>query len=216
MFSRVVRRPYPLVSPPLTMLIRVRIWNASFVTSNPATFAVPEVGSRRVARILMTVVFPAPFGPSNPNSSPSWISRSTPPKAVTGPSEPPFSAFLRRKIFFRTEKTRVSAFVSTACAMMLSSNTTGACPHARGVGRSRDGQLLAPGHVAGDSVAHHGRGNVRQLRDFHLVVREVLREHVRMEAEELEGDALDVRRPNVPHGCTWFRGLRTEADSNRY
>src|SRR3990170_8286555 len=207
MFSRVVRSPYPLVSPPLTMLIRVRIWNASLATSNPATFAVPAVGRRRVERILITVVFPAPFGPRRPNSSPSWISRSTPAKAVTGPSEPPFSAFFRRRSFFLTVKTRVSAFVSTASAMVLGPYPAGADLHAQGVGRSRDGQLLSPGHVAGDPVAHHGRRDVRQLRDLRLVVREVLRERVRMEAEELEGDALDVRRPNVPQGCTWFRGL---------
>src|SRR3990170_7966916 len=163
MFSRVVRSPYPLVSPPLTMLIRVRIWNAS-------------------------------------------LARSTPAKAVTGPSEPPYSAFFRRRSFFLTVKTRVSAFVSTASAMVLGPYPAGADLHAQGVGRSRDGQLLSPGHVAGDPVAHHGRRHIRQLFDLRLVVGEVLCERVRMETEELEGDTLDVRRPYVPQGCTWFRG----------
>jgi hypothetical protein len=38
----------------------------------------PEVGIRSVISILIVVVFPAPFGPSRPNSSPSEISNETP------------------------------------------------------------------------------------------------------------------------------------------
>jgi len=118
MFSRVVKRPYPDVSPPVTMLIFRRIGRTSFVTSKPATFATPEVGSRSVAKILMSVVFPAPFGPRRPNSSPSRISRSTRSSAVTGPWLSPFSAFLRRSHFRRWVNTLVRAFVSTANAAM--------------------------------------------------------------------------------------------------
>src|SRR3989304_3610176 len=38
--------------------------------SSPATEPSPELGRRRPASILMVVVFPAPFGPSNPKISP--------------------------------------------------------------------------------------------------------------------------------------------------
>src|SRR5215217_4125368 len=36
----------------------------------PHTLASPQLGFSRVARIRMVVVFPAPFGPMNPNTSP--------------------------------------------------------------------------------------------------------------------------------------------------
>src|SRR3972149_5961677 len=70
MSSRAVRRPYPDVSPPDTMLIRWRIGKTSFVTSWPATYASPDVGRRRVARILMSVVLPAPLGAGGGGSAP--------------------------------------------------------------------------------------------------------------------------------------------------
>src|SRR5690242_4947242 len=38
---------------------------------NPAIRASPEVGGSRVVSILIAVVFPAPFGPSRPNTSPA-------------------------------------------------------------------------------------------------------------------------------------------------
>ena len=41
-------------------------------TSNPATKAFPEDGFKRVVRIIMVVLLPAPFGPRNPKISPSW------------------------------------------------------------------------------------------------------------------------------------------------
>jgi hypothetical protein len=66
------------------MFITRRMRAVSATTSKPATRAVPEVGSRRVVRILMRVVLPAPLGPSSPKSSPAGISRSTPSSAVTG------------------------------------------------------------------------------------------------------------------------------------
>ena len=53
-----------------TMLMRGRIMLASLTTSYPATRAHPEEGPNRVVRILIRVVFPAPFGPSSPKSSP--------------------------------------------------------------------------------------------------------------------------------------------------
>src|SRR5207245_1824577 len=39
--------------------------------SSPATLATPDVFRRRVVRILIVVLFPAPFGPRNPKNSPS-------------------------------------------------------------------------------------------------------------------------------------------------
>src|SRR2546426_4017710 len=119
MFSRAVRRPYPEVSPPDTMLIRWRIGNGSFVTSWPATSACPDVGRRSVARILMSVVLPAPLGPRSPNSSPSRIWRDTPSSAVTGPSDSSSSGvgLRRHQRFFFPENTRVRSRVSTAYDM---------------------------------------------------------------------------------------------------
>src|SRR6266850_5459181 len=39
-------------------------------TSNPATFADPEVGGRKQVNTRMVVVLPAPFGPRNPTMPP--------------------------------------------------------------------------------------------------------------------------------------------------
>src|SRR5206468_1682279 len=52
------------------MLIRLRRRLKSRTTSRPSTRATPDVGSSSVTWILMSVVLPAPFGPSTPNSSP--------------------------------------------------------------------------------------------------------------------------------------------------
>ena len=38
--------------------------------SNPATFAVPDVGGRKQVRIRIVVVFPAPLGPRKPTICP--------------------------------------------------------------------------------------------------------------------------------------------------
>jgi len=53
-----------------TMPIDRRTWDGCFATSNPLTIAVPEVIVRIVDNIESVVVFPAPFGPSNPKTSP--------------------------------------------------------------------------------------------------------------------------------------------------
>jgi hypothetical protein len=37
---------------------------------SPATVAEPEVGASRVPSVRTVVVFPAPFGPRKPNTSP--------------------------------------------------------------------------------------------------------------------------------------------------
>ena len=57
-------------------------------TSWPATRAVPLVGRSAVVRMRMSVVLPAPFWPSSPNSSPGSIRRLTPPSAGRAVSAP--------------------------------------------------------------------------------------------------------------------------------
>jgi dipeptidyl aminopeptidase/acylaminoacyl peptidase len=47
-----------------------RTVEALWTTSKPAMLALPEVGGSSVVNILMTVVLPAPFGPSKPKASP--------------------------------------------------------------------------------------------------------------------------------------------------
>ena len=55
-----------------------RTVRALWTTSCPSTRAAPEVGISSVTSILIVVVFPAPFGPSKPKSSPSFTSKSIP------------------------------------------------------------------------------------------------------------------------------------------
>jgi hypothetical protein len=57
------------------------VWST---TSKPKMWAVPSDGSSSVVRILISVVLPAPFGPSSPKNSPGWTWRSTPWRATTG------------------------------------------------------------------------------------------------------------------------------------
>ena len=60
-----------------------RIRRVSSTTSKPKIRASPLVGSSSVVRILISVVLPAPLGPSSPKNSPGATSRSTPSSAVT-------------------------------------------------------------------------------------------------------------------------------------
>src|SRR3990172_2017317 len=48
--------------------------------------ALPEVGRSSVYRMLMVVVFPAPFGPRKPNTSASSMSKLAPSTAASGPN----------------------------------------------------------------------------------------------------------------------------------
>src|SRR6478752_2751016 len=70
-----------------------RIRRVSSTTSNPKIRASPLVGRRSVVRILISVVLPAPFGPSRPKNSPGATSRSTPASAVTAAG---FASYTRR------------------------------------------------------------------------------------------------------------------------
>jgi hypothetical protein len=51
----------------------------------PATVAVPEVGAMRVPSVRTVVVFPAPFGPRKPKTSPRLISNETSSNATLSP-----------------------------------------------------------------------------------------------------------------------------------
>ena len=66
---------------PLTL--RAEIGSAA--TSNPASRAVPAVGAIVVVSMPIVVDFPAPFGPSSPNTSPGAMSKSIPLTASTPP-----------------------------------------------------------------------------------------------------------------------------------
>src|SRR5262245_33203912 len=54
-------------------------------TLYPLTQASPPDGGSRPVRSLMIVVFPLPFGPRNPKTSPCATRRFTPPTAVKSP-----------------------------------------------------------------------------------------------------------------------------------
>src|SRR3990170_19208 len=63
--------------------IAARTLSDSPAQSKPAIFALPAVGERRVQRMLMVVVFPAPFGPRKPKTSPSLTANDIPSTART-------------------------------------------------------------------------------------------------------------------------------------
>ena len=50
---------------------------ASWLQSTPFTSTRPSLGFRMPMRSLKVVVFPAPLGPSNPNTSPAFTVRFT-------------------------------------------------------------------------------------------------------------------------------------------
>ena len=47
----------------------------------------PDVGGSNVVSILMSVVFPAPFGPSRPNTSPASTARDNASTALSFPKQ---------------------------------------------------------------------------------------------------------------------------------
>jgi hypothetical protein len=63
---------------------RLRAVTGSAATSTPATLAVPDVGSTRVVRTPIVVVFPAPLGPSRPKTSPRSTANEIPSTAFVG------------------------------------------------------------------------------------------------------------------------------------
>ena len=58
----------------------------SGVSGIPATVAEPEVGAMRVPSVRTVVVFPAPFGPRKPNTSPCPTSNETSWNAIRSPN----------------------------------------------------------------------------------------------------------------------------------
>src|ERR1700730_8072400 len=62
-----------------------RTESRSVAASWPATRAVPDVAFARVHKILIVVVFPAPFGPRKPKVSPRTTSKAMPRTASTSP-----------------------------------------------------------------------------------------------------------------------------------
>ncbi len=67
--------------------IRCRICAAlAGVSGRPATIADPDVGAISVPRIRTVVVFPAPLGPRNPNTSPRATLNDTSATAVRQPN----------------------------------------------------------------------------------------------------------------------------------
>src|SRR6266487_481288 len=65
--------------------MRRRTDMACFVTSKPTTDAWPLVSGRRVVKILMIVLLPAPLGPSKPKTSPWLTEKLTVSTAVWSP-----------------------------------------------------------------------------------------------------------------------------------
>src|ERR1700680_2888923 len=65
--------------------IASRTRTGSRATSKPATMPCPEVGTISVVSIRLSVVLPAPFGPSRPNNSPRRTSKLTWSTAVKAP-----------------------------------------------------------------------------------------------------------------------------------
>src|ERR1700683_1160189 len=57
----------------------------SAVKGIPATLAEPDVGAISVPNVRTVVVFPAPLGPRNPNTSPCATENETSSKAVRSP-----------------------------------------------------------------------------------------------------------------------------------
>src|SRR5207247_10603521 len=94
-----------------------RLGKGAVDTPGLAARAAPDVGRSSVARSLMSVVSPAPLGPSIPTSSPSSILRETLSSAVTGPTLSSTSASALRRRFFLPAKIRVRSRVSTAYDM---------------------------------------------------------------------------------------------------
>ena len=65
--------------------MRRRVSSGCSLTSNPSTVAVPLVAGRNPVKMRIVVVFPAPFGPKKPTTSPSAASNEAPDTAECRP-----------------------------------------------------------------------------------------------------------------------------------
>src|SRR2546425_4165338 len=174
----------------------------------------------------MRVVFPAPFGPRRPNSSPSLIWVVTLSRAVMGPSWPPFpSGFFFRCSSLRDGlkiRERSSVSIATSIVLALAGEPAGRPPPSQKAGGGSDGrqELAVPGHVPGDSVPHLRVCDVREFGDLFLVVLEVRGELCRVLLEQFDCDPLDVCRPDISQVgfslSALARGSDTEGVYQRY
>ena len=69
-----------------TTLETERASSGERTTSKPASRAAPELGATVVVSMPTVVDFPAPFGPSRPNTSPRWTSKLMSLTARTSPA----------------------------------------------------------------------------------------------------------------------------------
>jgi hypothetical protein len=94
-----------------------RAASGAVAISEPATLALPLVGTIVVVTIPTVVDLPAPFGPSRPNTSPAATSNSMPPgyrfeSARTSIASPPATD----SVPGRRQLPRASAVLSNLCA----------------------------------------------------------------------------------------------------
>src|SRR2546426_3491341 len=133
--------------------IDARTSSSAFEMLSPFTQAVPLVGMRRVVRILMRVVFPAPFGPRRPKTSPSNTSRSTALRATT-------SFFRFRWPFLRSFEMNVFDSLS---ALIIGSAMESASVQVGGLFKGQQGDAR---HVRGRGVDGH-RSDLDALQVSH-------------------------------------------------
>src|SRR5947199_4820704 len=118
--------------------------SGSRATLTPRTRASPDVGRNTPASMRSIVVFPAPSGPTRPNSSPDSTSNVTPSTAVTRP------------------KRRVS--VSTAIAGAAERAVTGAPLRRLGLeGEVHGHARLEIGRAVADDTHLHGVNELHAL-----------------------------------------------------
>src|SRR5881396_2707887 len=129
-------------------------------TSTPATTADPSSASRRPSRISTVVVFPAPFGPRRPNTSPVSTWKLIPRTASISP-------YRLRRLFTCTtggmtrtlsprDERRVREVVEIEGERQQ---------HDRGDHDPHHDRVRSPESGVGDDERHRDRGEDRDLRD---------------------------------------------------
>src|SRR4051812_12016758 len=127
----------------------------SWTTSWPPTLAVPPSGRSRVARMRTTVVLPAPFGPSRPNTVPCRTARSTPSSAVVLPyrfTRPSARIayvveFMTPTVAARADTARTPRCHATCAGVRLQAHGSGVRPGRRLMGAAQ-GRAARPGGPA--------------------------------------------------------------------
>ena len=119
-----------------------RARTGSTPTSTPLTQAVPPVRRTRVVRIPTVVVFPAPFGPSSPSTSPRRTAKLTPSTAFT-------FALRYRLIRSRTSTTGPCPFPSTPTSISVTASLAPARQHAQACYNDAHGSHPGEGRASG-------------------------------------------------------------------